>query len=168
MTVKLDPRVKISPEALKQQFDLSMICYKGLQKVRTTREHIRNVRLQVQSLLKTENLGALKDALDDFEKKAGSIDGTGRVSDVDIIYFSPYAARGRQETLAGLQTKLLYLMTLLQSADAKPASQAVAAVGEQQGSLKEVLGRWSDLRTRDLKRVNEDLRRANLSPLSEE
>jgi len=168
MTVKLDPRVKISPAALKQQFDLSMICYEGLQEVRTTREHIRALRLQVQSLLKNGDLGALKDALDDFEKKAGSIDGTGRVSDVDIIYFSPSASRGGQETLAGLQTKLLYLMTLLQSADAKPTSQALAAVRQQQGSLKGLLGRWSDLRTRDLKKLNDGLRKAGRSPLSAE
>jgi photosystem II stability/assembly factor-like uncharacterized protein len=168
MTVKLDPRVKITREALEQQFGLSMICYEGLQKVRTTRDRIRSLRLQVQSLLKKENLGALKDALDDFEKKAGSVEGTGMASDVDIIYFSPSASQGRQETLAGLQTKLLYLMTLLQSADARPTSQAVAAVHEQQGSLKEVLGRWSDLSTRDLKRLNEGLGKANLSPLSAE
>jgi photosystem II stability/assembly factor-like uncharacterized protein len=168
MTVKLDPRVKITREALEQQFGLSMICYEGLQKVRTTRDRIRSLRLQVRSLLKKENLGALKDALDDFEKKAGSVEGTGMASDVDIIYFSPSASQGQQETLAGLQTKLLYLMTLLQSADAKPTSQAVAAVHEQQGSLKGVLGRWSDLSTRDLKRLNEGLGKANLSPLSPE
>jgi hypothetical protein len=168
MKVKLDPRVKIPPAALKQQFELSMICYEGLQRVRTAREHIRALRLQVESLLKKENLGALKDALDDFEKKAALIDGTGKVSDVDIIYFSPSASRAGQETLAGLQTKLLYLMTLFQSADARPTSQAVAAVRQQQASLKEVLGSWSDLRTRDLKRLNDDLRKANLSPLSQE
>jgi photosystem II stability/assembly factor-like uncharacterized protein len=168
MMVKLDPRVKISGAVLKQQFDLSMACYDGLQRIRTTRERIRGLRLQVQSLLKKENLGGLKEALDDFEKKAGSIDGTGRASDVDIIYFRPSASLGRQETLVGLQTKLLYLMVLLQSADARPTSQAVVAVRQQQGSLKEVLGRWSDLRTRELKRLNDGLRKANLSSLSVE
>jgi len=168
MMVKLDPRVKISGAVLKQQFDLSMACYDGLQRIRTTRERIRGLRLQVQSLLKKENLGGLKEALDDFEKKAASIDGTGRASDVDIIYFRPSASLGRQETLVGLQTKLLYLMALLQSADARPTSQAVGGVRQQQGSLKEVLGRWSDLRTRELKRLNDGLRKANLSPLSVE
>jgi photosystem II stability/assembly factor-like uncharacterized protein len=168
MTVKLDPRVKISHGDLQQQFDLSMICYRGLQQIRTTRSGIRNVRLQVQSLLKKENLGGLKANLEDLEKKAGSIDGTGRVSDVDIIYFSPFASRGGQETLAGLQTRLLYLMALLQSADAKPTSQAVAAVRHQEGALKELLGRWADVRTKDLKKLNEALRKADLSPLTVE
>jgi hypothetical protein len=97
--------------------------------------------------------------------RSSAIDGTGWTEDVDILYSAAYATRRNDETLMGLQSKLLYLMALLQGADAKPTSQAMKAVKDQQAPLKEMLGRWSDLKSKDLKSLNEALRKANLPAL---
>lgn len=162
LTVKLDPRVKISREALQRQFDLSMICYRGLGEAYAARHQIRSLRSQVQSLQTGMNAGPLKESLEAFEKKAGLIDGSGRPGDADILYSSVSAARPGEENLSGLQSRLLYLMTLLQTADAKPTTQAVAAVKSQAKSLQEVLDRWSDLKSKELKSLNEELRKAGI------
>ena len=79
------------------------------------------------------------------------------------MYDAEYAARGNEETLAGLQRKLLLLMGILQGADAKPTSQAVAAVHDQQLSLKELVSRWEQLKqgTGDLITINKMLQTKN-------
>lgn len=166
MTVQMDPRVTTPGEALKEQFDLSMVCYEGLQQVQGARQQINKARSQIQSLLRAGNVGELKETLNTVGRKASAIDGTGWAEDVDILYFAAYATSRKEETLAGLQTKLLYLMTLLQGADAQPTSQAVNGVRDQQQSMKEVLGRWTELKGKELKLLNEALRKANVSPLN--
>jgi hypothetical protein len=54
---------------------------------------------------------------------------------------------------------------VLQAADAAPTTQAVAACGEAQQLLDRLLQLWSDLKTKELSDVNEQLRRANVPPL---
>ncbi|MCX6134310.1 MAG: hypothetical protein NTU47_10905 [Ignavibacteriales bacterium] len=167
LVVKMDPRVTTSRDALAEQFDLSMICFQGLQQVNKARREIDNVRSQVQSLLKAGAAAEMKDLLNKFGRKASAIDGTGWAEDVDVMYSAAYATDRNEETLLGLQSKLLYLMALLQGADAKPTTQAAAAVKGQQQPVRDVLGRWDDLKTRsnDLKSLNDLLKKAGKQPL---
>src|SRR5262249_1690876 len=48
LTVKMDPRVKTPPEALAQQFELSMQCYDGARQAREALAQVRKLRAQVQ------------------------------------------------------------------------------------------------------------------------
>jgi hypothetical protein len=154
-------------EVLRQQFDLSMSCYHGLEKVFTARQEINRVRSQIQASLKAGAAGELKDLLNKFGRKASAIDGTGWAEDVDVMYSAAYATSRKEETLAGLQTKLMYLMALLQGADAKPTTQAVSAVQDEAQPLKEVLGRWEEMKKgeNDLPLLNGELKKASRSPL---
>ncbi len=167
LMVKMDPRVTIPPEVLKQQFELSMSCYRGLQQVYVARQEINRVRSQIQSVWKGGPAGDVKELLNKIGRKASAIDGTGWAEDVDVMYDEAYATSRKEETLAGLQTKLNYLMALLQGVDAKPTAQAVAAVHDEDRPLKEVLGRWEEMKKgkNDLLLLNEELRKANRSPL---
>ncbi len=54
--------------------------------------------------------------------------GQGLPGDPDILYDSIAAAAAGEETATGLQEKFLYLLNLLQAADARPTTQATAAV----------------------------------------
>jgi photosystem II stability/assembly factor-like uncharacterized protein len=161
LVVNMDPRIPASQEVLKNQFDLSMICYDGLKQVATVREKINDVRARIQSILKEGGDKDWKDLLNRAGRKASALDGTIWTEDVDVMYDAEYAARGNQETLAGIQRKLLLLLGVLQGADAKPTSQTVAAVHEQQERLKELLTRWDQLRrgTDDLMTINESLQK---------
>ena len=46
-----------------------------------------------------------------------------------------------QETLVGLQQKFLFMLNLLQGADAKPTPQALAAVAELEKTLQALKAR---------------------------
>jgi photosystem II stability/assembly factor-like uncharacterized protein len=146
LTVKMDPRVKTPAKDLKQQFDLSMRCYEGLAQLQNTIQQVRAVRTQMKTLMEKSKDASLKDSLSAFDRKLGMMEGGGAAGDIDIMYFSVQGTQRRLESMSGLQTRLAYLMTLLQSADATPTTQAIAAVRETQETLKEVMDRWKKMK----------------------
>src|SRR5439155_9511769 len=50
LTIKMDPRVKMSAEELQKQFGLSMQCYEGLHQGQTALEQIKKYRAQLKEL----------------------------------------------------------------------------------------------------------------------
>ncbi|MCX6141672.1 MAG: hypothetical protein NTZ35_00485, partial [Ignavibacteriales bacterium] len=164
LNVKMDPRVNAPHEVLQEQFDLSMTCYNGLRQIDGVRAKITDVRSSIQSILKEGGDKEWKDLLNRAGRKVSAIDGSVWTEDVDVLYDAEYATRGNEETLAGLQRKLLLLMGILQGADAKATSQVIAAVYDQQVRLKEVLARWEQLKhgTGDLISINRTLQKRNL------
>jgi photosystem II stability/assembly factor-like uncharacterized protein len=164
MTVKMDPRVNAPHEVLQEQYDLSMMCYSGLLQVAGLRGKITDVRSSIQSILKEGGEKEWKDLLNRAGRKVSALDGSAWTEDVDVLYDAEYAARGNEETLAGLQRKLLLLTGILQGADAKPTAQVLGAVHEQQVRLKEVFARWEQLKqgAGDLISINRTLQKKNL------
>ena len=53
-------------------------------------------------------------------------------------------------------------MNLVDGADLSPTTQAVAASDALQKSLADALSNWSEVKNRDLKSLNEQLRQAGL------
>ncbi len=168
LTVRLDPRVEVAAEALQQQHDLSMVCYDGYHEAQAARAQIQALRAQIQAHLDADRPAALKQALTALDEAAAAIEGSGTPGAPDLLYGSVYAAPPGEETLAGLQTTLLYLIELLQGADAQPTSQAVAAVDDQQQLLQNVLGRWNALKDGALRSVNAQLRQGGFATLAVE
>ena len=72
--------------------------------------------------------------------------GTGEPDDEDVLYGSITAVTPERETIVGLQQKFLYMLNLLQGADARPTPQALAAVAHLQKTLAAVKERWNTLR----------------------
>ncbi len=165
LTVRLDPRVEITPEALQQQTAFSMAAYESYQHAQTAREAIQAVRAQVQTLQEGTIPRALRSALAALDDDLGALEGSGTPGAADMLYGSVYAAAPGQETLADMQRIFLYLLEVLQGADAAPTSQAMAAVQDQQQVLQTVVGRWEALREGDLKTVNNQLSKSGFAPL---
>ena len=67
--------------------------------------------------------------------------GEGQASNPDTSYGSITATALPDETIVSLQEKLAYMLKLLQQADARPTSQAMASVDA-------LLARLDDLKTR--------------------
>jgi hypothetical protein len=128
LAVRLDPRVEISSEDLKLQTDASMACYKGYLKAQALRE----------AMEETPDYGRG----DEWKALLGS----GTAGDPNILYGSIYETPGDEETIAGLQHKFIFLLKLLQEADARPTPQAVKAVEALQESLGALQRRWEALR----------------------
>jgi hypothetical protein len=57
-------------------------------------------------------------------------------------------------------------MNLVEEADATPTTQAVAASEALQKSLADALLNWSEIKDRDVKSINEQLRQAGLPAIA--
>jgi photosystem II stability/assembly factor-like uncharacterized protein len=129
LKVRLDPRVAISEEDLQRQTDASMACYRSYLQAQELREQIDEA---IEAGGKSEELGALR--------------GAGAPGDPDILYGSIYETSADKETVVGLQHKLLFLLNLLQGADARPTPQALEAAKKLQDTLGALEKRWEALR----------------------
>jgi hypothetical protein len=127
LEVRLDPRVTIAPDDLRSQTDASLACYRAYQE-----------------------LQELRDAIDARAPGPGTpltaLRGAGAPGSQDVLYGSITAVPAERETIVGLQQKFLFMMTLLQGADARPTPQALAGVEELQKTLAALKRRWSTLR----------------------
>ena len=160
LTVKMDPRVRTRPEGLAQQFELSMETYEGMGRTHQALEQLRQLRKEVQDRRQRAEKGPVADALTALDEKAAALEGTGPAR-------RRRGGRGPAEpSLTRLQGELSTLLEVLQGADAAPTSQAVTAAGAAQRTLTRLLERWQELQTKDVKDVNEQLRKAKLPLLS--
>jgi photosystem II stability/assembly factor-like uncharacterized protein len=161
MTVKMDPRVKTPPEGISKQYEIASRSFEGaaraygaLQQVRKLRSELKGARERT----KKENLVAAIDAID---RRASDLEGQ-----------APRGRRGvrrggsaGEANLSRLHGELIAILALVDEADAVPTTQAVAAADRSQQTLKELLGRWDEIRRHDLRELNEQLEREKLSPL---
>ncbi|MEP7320972.1 MAG: glycoside hydrolase [Saprospiraceae bacterium] len=122
--VKLDPRVQISRVDLQIQTDLSLQCYTAYQELVLLKEKV------IQSAKKLQP-GPDKSTLE-------SLVGPPNPDSPDILYSSITVARDSKETITSLQTKFLYLMVLLQTADVSPTSQTKKAIGDVLSAMNQL------------------------------
>jgi photosystem II stability/assembly factor-like uncharacterized protein len=130
LAVRMDPRVVTSDADLQLQTDLSLACYRLYQRVQEIREAIDGAIDRQPS--RREPLTALR--------------GSGGPENPDILYDSITANDPNQETVVGLQQKLLFMLALLQSADARPTVQAADAVKRLTAIVPILEQRWAQLR----------------------
>ena len=116
-----------APEGLRRQSDVSLACYRGYHEGQEIREAI-----DARTTGDRAKLQALR--------------GNGEPGVQDVLYGSITAVPAEQETIVGLQQKFLFMLTLLQGADAAPTPQALAAVTELQKTLAALKARWNSLR----------------------
>jgi hypothetical protein len=125
--VRMDPRVTIPAADLRAQTDASLASYRAY-----------------------HELQDIRDAIDarspDARKALMALRGNGEPEDQDVLYGNITATPAERETIVGLQEKFLFMLTLLQGADAKPTPQALAALAELQTSLAAMKARWNALR----------------------
>jgi photosystem II stability/assembly factor-like uncharacterized protein len=117
LLVRLDPRVTISNDDLFLQSVYSMMCYKTYNDLLTMRN---NIDLKLSNP-KTKWGKGKKELLI-------ALRGEGRPENPDVMYGSISDTSIEKETIVALQEKLLYLMSVLQSTEAKPTAAQVQAV----------------------------------------
>jgi hypothetical protein len=71
--------------------------------------------------------------------------GSGAPENPNLLYDSITEVDPSQETVVGLQQKLLFMLNLLQSADARPTAQAADAVKRLIAVLPLLEQRWAQL-----------------------
>jgi hypothetical protein len=156
LTVKMDPRVKTSPEGLEQQFTLSLQCYDSMHAIQKTLEQIRKVRAQVKDLRERAGQGGVADGLAKLDQAAAALEGAAR----GPRRRGPGGAEA--SGLRRLSGEFGTLLGLFQEADVIPTSQAVAAASHAQRTMAQLTARWNELQNKELKAMNEELERAKL------
>ena len=163
LNVKMDPRVKTSAADLALQHDIAMRCYEGLLQIRGAQVQTSKLREQIKNLRERSTPGGLADALASLDGKLAALEGAGG---------GPRGGGGRGAGAAGEATlnrmagELLGLMGLVEGADVKPTTQAVSAAEEIQRRFSVLGSRWLEIKDRDLKSLNEQLRAASLNELT--
>ncbi len=155
LTLRMDPRVTTPAAGLAKMFEASMQCYNGIAGVRAAQADVEKVREQLKPLAGNTTVAAAAAALD---KKLASL--VGSTAGLDFFGIS-----NREPGLAGIGNGFLSLMNLIEGADATPTTQALKAVGDQRRALEDLLAKWNEMKSTDLKAFNEQLTKANLPPI---
>jgi hypothetical protein len=164
----MDPRVTTPAAAIREQFDLSMACHRGLDEIQGLIRENRSVRSQIAALKSkaTDAAGAeLRDSLSSLERKLTASEGGGPPDDLDIVYTSVRDDKVVRETLNGVQTRLLYVMMLLQAADAQPTDAQASAAREGERVVRTIGEQWTAFKGGPLANVNRMLKQAGLEEL---
>ncbi|MEP7336589.1 MAG: glycoside hydrolase, partial [Acidobacteriota bacterium] len=164
LTVKMDPRVTTSQTGLTQIHDVAMRCYDGITRARTAQAEVRKLREQLKSLKDKAGQGAVADAIAALDQKAGAIEGAsggGRFGGG-----GRGGGGGGAPSLSSLAGELYAVMNLVDDTDMPPTMQAVAATSALQRSLNDVFGRWDELKSKDVKALNNQLSKANLPAIT--
>jgi hypothetical protein len=132
LDVRMDPRVTIAAADLRAQTDLSMACYRAYLRLQGLRERLEDaLRPGAGQAIDAARRAALE-----------TLRGEGLPGDPDIMYESIVAVPAAEETVVGLQDKCLFMLNLLQQADARPTTQARTAVAALQASADALEARW--------------------------
>ncbi len=137
-------------------FELAKSNYDGIAKVRAAQAEIRKLRDQLKTLKEKTGEGTVASSLAALDQKVAAIEGAP----------GGFGSRGGGSGLARLAGEMLSVMNIADDADAAPTTQAVAASAALQKSLADALAGWNEIKSKDVKAINEQLRQAGLPALA--
>lgn len=147
LTVKMDPRVKMSAQELQLQHDLSLSLYRIRMQVSQALTEIASLRRQVADI-KGKSTGATANALKEFELKLNEMDGEAGT------------------TLTTLAQSIEGVFGILQDADMPPTTQAVAGAHALEATFRQTWASWSNIRSKEVEAVNKLLKKSGLKSLA--
>ncbi len=153
LEIRMDPRVKTSPEDLRRHFELDQKIATVLHRDHEALQQVRTLRAQLRAL---SGQAAISKPAAELDAKAASIEG-GEGGN-GARYLSTPGGR----SLTRLNSGLNAVVSALDTADAAPTTQQVAMVGELEKALDEQLAAWSELKSKDIPALNEQLKKAEL------
>ena len=161
LIVKMDPRVKTSPEDLKKQFELASQVNGELSDVAKASREAEHLRLQLKSLRAQVTPGSeLAAASEDMSRKVEAAAGAPPAQDFGS--FPAPRPVPDKTSLRFLIGELGALEGVVESADAAPTPDAVTAFERIQPVLRATLSAWKEVKEKEVPRLNERLRGANL------
>ena len=174
LIVKMDPRVKTSQEGLELEFQKQQVLAKmmtqnteALTQARALREQLQKLTGKAASATEATAAGSsgqkisgpLADAVSAFDKKLGSIlgsgDGPGGLG----------AAASASPTLSRSAGAISGLYGELGRADAVPTAAQVAAIDATEKYSSAILKLWQEFRATDVPTLNRQLKSAGLAEL---
>jgi photosystem II stability/assembly factor-like uncharacterized protein len=164
LTVKLDPRVKTTQDALVQQFELASKITARLGEISTALQQVGDLRKQIESRKKEAGSNAeVQQALEALNKQIeGAVEPD---SDADFMLFGLALPGKEHAPLPRIAAALTGLLIILESTDAAPTADAATASLSWDAAAVETLARWSTLQKEELKSANTLLQKTKLKPM---
>ncbi len=110
----------------------------------------------------------MRDSLLSFDKTLSVSEGNGPPEDVDIIYTTVRAGKTVRQIPNDVQRRLLYVMLVLQNADAKPTESQSTAVRDGEAAVVAMETQWRAFTDESLRHVNAMLMEHQLEILKPE
>ena len=129
--VALDPRVNISDSEIKIHSEYSMRCYNGY-------NNAQSIRASLEEKIDQSNSNSEKETLNKLR-------GEGLPENPFVLYGSIYDTTPEEETVVGLQNKFLFLLQILQDADAKPTKSLISGIEILEQRLETLQKRWESM-----------------------
>jgi hypothetical protein len=158
--IKMDPRIKTSPEDLRKQYDL-------LIKLRDTEDEmnkailgIRDLNSQLQALEK--RLGSTKETKTVADNSAELRKKT-RAIEEELIQVNATAQEDEANYPTKLNSKLGYLSGVADSADTAPTRAELQVFAELNKQLQAELNKWREILAKELPALNNSMRKQDIA-----
>ena len=161
LIVKMDPRIQTPLDDLRKQHEMQMGAVEGMNESYEALEQVKSVRTQMKELAgKVSANEKLAKDLAALDNQCAELEGATQRS-----FFGVPPSGKQPENLSTLNQHFSTILTVADSADAAPTTQATAAYQELEESGTALRRRWSALLERDLAGLNGELKKAGLSPI---
>jgi photosystem II stability/assembly factor-like uncharacterized protein len=157
LEIRMDPRVKTSPEELRRQFELDRKIAAALHQDHEALQQVRNLTEQMKALASVPD--AIKKTAAELEEKATALEG-GEGGFGARPLNTP---QGR--SLSRLNSAFGTIVSALDTADAAPTTQQEAMFVELEKALEEQLSAWGQIKSKDIPELNDQLTKAGLPPI---
>lgn len=162
LEVKLDPRVKATPQELQQQFAASQQAMTGLGTASKALAQGTEIAKQVRDAQpKAAGNQALAAALAQFSQRLTAVVGPPPEG-----YGSPVTPVNTDRTsLRFLQAAFAEVAAAVQSADVAPTTEQANALEQNNKTLQATITAWQQLLTQDLPQLNAQLKQAGMAEI---
>jgi photosystem II stability/assembly factor-like uncharacterized protein len=152
----MDPRIRTSPEDFRKQFDMQFAAVQGMNDSYESLAQVQSVRAQLaETGPRVRNNAKLSDAIAALDKRCAELAGATQTS------FYGVPSSGRQpENFSTLNQHFAAILTIADSADAAPTTQAQTALPQIEGDAGAVHKQWSTIRDQDLPALNKQLKKS--------
>jgi photosystem II stability/assembly factor-like uncharacterized protein len=157
LEIRMDPRVKTSPEELRRQFELDQKIAAALHQDHEALQQVLNLSEQLKSLAGAPD--AIKKASAELKEKAATLAG----GEAGFGAHPLNTPQGR--SLSRLNSSFSTMVSALDNADAPPTTQQVAMFAELDKALEEQISAWGQIKSKDIPALNEQLKKAGLPPI---
>jgi hypothetical protein len=159
LSVKMDPRIKTPLPDLQAQITLQAGAVSGMNQSFDALSQVQSVRAQLKESV-TKAKGKLADSLEDLDKKCAALAGatTG-------TFFGTPPSGKQPENFSTLNQHFGQLLSIADSADAAPTTQANKVYAELAEQLDSLSKRWNDLKQNSVPKLSSELQKVGLKAI---
>ena len=156
LEIRMDPRVKTSPDDLRRQFELDRKIADALHRDYQALQQARSLRSQLKSLTERTPGAEIAKTIAALEAKAATLEGD------EGGYGARFLSTPEGRSLARLNAGFGAVLSALDSADAAPTTQQLAMEADLEKALGEQLTNWEQMKSKDVADLNAKLSKAGL------